>query len=112
MLNTPTHITHNTLAPTPTQQTHMHIQHMLTHAHNTLTHTHPHLHTHLPTCAHNPLAPIATHPPTCAHKVPALPVAEVVEHFVPVRLYHAGVDEEAGVAKLCDLLRQQLYSLH
>jgi len=67
--------------------------------------------THSPILTHT-YTLTATHPPTCAHKVPALPIAEVVEHFVPVRLYHAGVDEEAGVAKLCDLLRQQLYSLH
>ena len=50
-------------------------------------------------------------PPTCADQVAALPVAEVVEHLVPVGLGHAGVDEETGVAQLSDLLGQQLHPL-
>ena len=35
-----------------------------------------------------------------------------MEELVSVRLCHAGVDEEAGVPQLCDLLCQQLHSLH
>ena len=35
-----------------------------------------------------------------------------MEDLVSVRLCHAGVDEEAGVPQLCDLLGQQLHSLH
>ena len=52
------------------------------------------------------------HPLTCAHQVSALSIAEVMEDLVSVRLCHAGVDEEAGVPQLCDLLGQQLHSLH
>ena len=52
------------------------------------------------------------HSLTCAHKVSALSIAEVMEDLVSVRLCHAGVDEETGVPQLCDLLGQQLYSLH
>ena len=39
-------------------------------------------------------------------------VAEVMEHSVPVGLIHPRVDEEARVAELCDLLRQQFHSCH
>ena len=46
---------------------------------------------------------------TCAHKIFALPI---VEDLVSVRLCHAGVDEKTGVPQLCDLLCQQLHSLH
>ena len=58
-----------------------------------------------------------THPPlhrplTCAHKISALSIAEVMEDLVSVGLCHAGVDEEAGVPQLCDLLGQQLRLLH
>ena len=49
---------------------------------------------------------------TCADEVPALSVAEVVEDLVSVGLGHSGVDEEAGVAQLGDLLGQQLHTLH
>lgn len=35
-----------------------------------------------------------------------------MENSVPVRCGHARVNEEAGVAKLCDLLGQQLHSGH
>ena len=35
-----------------------------------------------------------------------------MEDLVSVRLCHAGVDEEAGVPQLCNLLGQQLHSLH
>mmetsp|Transcript_27995 Transcript_27995/g.88944 ORF Transcript_27995/g.88944 Transcript_27995/m.88944 type:complete len:203 (+) Transcript_27995:315-923(+) len=43
-------------------------------------------------------------------QAPAGAVAEVVEDAVAVRLVHAGVDEEAGVAQLRDLLGQQLHA--
>ena len=60
--------------------------------------------------------PLARTPPlyllTCAHKVSALSIAEVMEDLVSVGLCHAGVDEETGVPQLCDLLCQQLHSLH
>ena len=46
-----------------------------------------------------------------ADEVAAESRPEVVEHPVPVRLGHLGVDVVAGVPKLCDLLRQQLHSL-
>ena len=49
---------------------------------------------------------------TCADEVPALSVAEVVEDLVSVGLGHSGVDEEAGVTQLGDLLGQQLHTLH
>ena len=49
---------------------------------------------------------------TCADKISALSIAEVVEDLVSVGLGHSGVDEEAGVAQLCDLLGQQLHTLH
>ena len=49
---------------------------------------------------------------TCADEVATLPVPEVVEHFVAMRLRHSGVNEEAGVAELRDLLGQQLHTLH
>ena len=35
-----------------------------------------------------------------------------MEDLVSMGLCHAGVDEEAGVPQLCDLLCQQLHSLH
>ena len=35
-----------------------------------------------------------------------------MEDLVSVGLCHAGVDEEAGVPQLCNLLCQQLHSLH
>ena len=50
--------------------------------------------------------------PTCADEVPALSVAEVMEDLVSVGLDHSGVDEEAGVAQLGDLLGQQLHTLN
>lgn len=49
--------------------------------------------------------------PTSTDKIPALPIAEVVEDLVSVGLGHAGVDEETGVAQLRDLLGQQLHTL-
>ena len=49
---------------------------------------------------------------TCAHKISALSIAEVMEDLVSVGLCHAGVDKETGVPQLCDLLCQQLHSLH
>ena len=35
-----------------------------------------------------------------------------MEDLVSMGLCHAGVDEETGVPQLCDLLCQQLHSLH
>lgn len=35
-----------------------------------------------------------------------------MEHAVAVALQHFGVDVEAGVAELRDLLRQQLHTIH
>ena len=49
---------------------------------------------------------------TSAHEVPALSIPEVMEHLVPMRLVHLGMDEEARVPKLSDLLSQQLHPLH
>mmetsp|Transcript_60649 Transcript_60649/g.136491 ORF Transcript_60649/g.136491 Transcript_60649/m.136491 type:complete len:300 (-) Transcript_60649:54-953(-) len=46
------------------------------------------------------------------NEAPAGAVTEVVEHAVAVRLVHARVDEEAGVAQLCDLLGQELHARH
>ena len=54
---------------------------------------------------------LKTSGPTCADQVPAQSVSEVVEHSVPVLLHHLGVDVEAGVAQLGDLLGQELHPL-
>jgi hypothetical protein len=43
-------------------------------------------------------------------EVAAVAVAEVVEDAVPVALRHLGVDVEAAVAELGDLLGQQLHA--
>ena len=43
------------------------------------------------------------------NQTPASSVAEVMEDSVPVGLVHPGVDEEAGVTQLRDLLRKQLH---
>ena len=45
------------------------------------------------------------------HQVAAVPVPEVVEDAVPVALRHLGVDVEARVAQLRDLLGQQLHAV-
>lgn len=41
--------------------------------------------------------------------MPCSTVAELVENTVAVRLLHLGVDVEARVAQLGDLLRQELH---
>jgi hypothetical protein len=46
-----------------------------------------------------------------AHKTASFSVLEVVENSVPVSLLHSGMNEEAGVAKLVNLLSEQFYSL-
>ena len=43
-----------------------------------------------------------------SHEVPRGAVAELVEHAVAGALQHLGVDVEAAVAELGDLLREQL----
>ena len=63
-------------------------------------------------CFSLPMQPPLHHPLTCAHKVSVLSITEVMEDLVSVGLCHAGVDKEAGVPQLCDLLGQQLHSLH
>ena len=47
-----------------------------------------------------------------SHEVPRGAVAELVEHAVAVRLHHLGVDVQAAVAQLRDLLCQQLNAVH
>jgi hypothetical protein len=49
---------------------------------------------------------------TRAYKVAAVAIPEIVKHAVAVVLHHLGVDVEAGVAQLCDLLGQQLHTVH
>ena len=58
-----------------------------------------------------PIYYISKHTLTSADEVPALSVAKIVKHLVPVSLHHLGVDEEAQVAQLSDLLGQQLHAL-
>lgn len=49
------------------------------------------------------------HVRTRGDEVAAVAIAEVVEDAVAVALQHLGVDVEAGVSQLSDLLRQQLH---
>jgi hypothetical protein len=49
---------------------------------------------------------------TRGDQVAAVAIPEVVEHAVPVRLQHLGVDVEAGVPQLRDFLGQQLHAVH
>lgn len=44
--------------------------------------------------------------------MPGASVAELVEDAVAVGLHHLGVDVEARVAQLRDLLGQQLHAVH
>lgn len=39
-------------------------------------------------------------------------VSELMEYPVPVILLHSRMDVKAGVAELCDLLSQKLYTVH